>query len=199
MFGIWGWILRLAPMFPLFQSVYLLSWTLPFEGVILWVSSLSLNAVWESWDMIAMIEQMQGTQRKCFDKKWNCMPIQMCCFLCVAGELLHLIHHLLPPECCNLTPALPNLLSHASNASLPSVQHQALAAVAILSHLHAMLKRRPAPASLFLDRTLQGGGWGREESKAGKRSKLYTVLLIVYWNSLVSHSCACRVILWIAQ
>jgi len=101
----------------------------------------------------------------------------MCCFLCVAGELLHLIHNLLPPECCNLTPALPNLLSHASNASLPSVQHQALAAVAILSHLHAMLKRRPAPASLFLDRTLQGGGWGREEGKAGKRSKLYTVCL----------------------
>jgi hypothetical protein len=44
-----------------------------------------------------------------------------------------------------------------------------------------MLKRRPAPASLFLDRTLQGGGWGRDESKAGKRSKLYTV---VSWNSV---------------
>ncbi|XP_021912957.1 rapamycin-insensitive companion of mTOR isoform X2 [Zootermopsis nevadensis] len=102
-------------------------------------------------------------------------------FICVRasvllGELLHLIHNLLPPECCNLTPALPNLLSHASNASVPSVQHHALSAVAILSHLHGMLKRRPAPASLFLDRTLQGGGWGREESKAGKRSKLYTLV-----------------------
>uniref|UniRef100_A0A1B6C0I0 Rapamycin-insensitive companion of mTOR domain-containing protein n=1 Tax=Clastoptera arizonana TaxID=38151 RepID=A0A1B6C0I0_9HEMI len=29
------------------------------------------------------------------------------------GELLHLIHLLLPPECCHLTPALPNLLSYA--------------------------------------------------------------------------------------
>jgi hypothetical protein len=51
-----------------------------------------------------------------------------------------------------------------------------LAAVTILSQLHGMLKRRPAPASLFLDRTLQAGGWGREENKAGKRSKLYTVI-----------------------
>ncbi|XP_069677672.1 rapamycin-insensitive companion of mTOR isoform X2 [Periplaneta americana] len=92
------------------------------------------------------------------------------------GELLHLIHSLLPPECCNLTPALPNLLAHASNASAPSVQHQALAAVTILSQLHSMLKRRPAPASLFLDRTLQAGGWGREESKTGKRSKLHTLV-----------------------
>jgi rapamycin-insensitive companion of mTOR len=97
-------------------------------------------------------------------------------FFFFAGELLHLIHNLLPPECCNLTPALPNLLSHASNASAPSIQHQALAAVAILSHLHGMLKRRPAPSSLFLDRTLQGGGWGHEENKAGKRSKLYSVV-----------------------
>lgn len=99
-----------------------------------------------------------------------------CFFLLFAGELLHLIHNLLPPECCNLTPALPNLLSHASNASVPTAQHQALAAVTILSQLHGMLKRRPAPASLFLDRTLQAGGWGREENKAGKRSKLYTVV-----------------------
>ncbi|XP_046679270.1 rapamycin-insensitive companion of mTOR-like isoform X3 [Homalodisca vitripennis] len=29
------------------------------------------------------------------------------------GELLHLIHLLLPPECCHLTPSLPNLLSYA--------------------------------------------------------------------------------------
>lgn len=99
-------------------------------------------------------------------------------FFISPGELLHMIHNLLPPECCNLTPALPNLLSHASNASVPSVQHQALSAVAILSHLHTMLKRRPAPASLFLDRTLQAGGWGREESKAGKRSKVYTVVTL---------------------
>jgi len=147
---------------------------------------------------LPLLSRCKGHGQKHFDK-WNCVHIYMCCFLCVAGELLHLIHNLLPPECCSLTPALPNLLSHASNASLPSVQHQALAAVAILSHLHAMLKRRPAPASLFLDRTLQGGGWGREEGKAGKRSKLYTVCLTVFWNSLVSHSFGCEVMLQIEQ
>jgi hypothetical protein len=68
-----------------------------------------------------------------------------------------------------------------------------------LSHLHAMLKRRPAPASLFLDRTLQGGGWSREESKAGKRAKLYTVCLTVYWKGLVSHSLGCEIMLQIEQ
>lgn len=150
--------------------------------------------IWLPW-----LSRCKGHRQKHFDKKLNCVHIHMCCFLCVAGELLHLIHNLLPPECCNLSPALPNLLSHASNASLPSVQHQALAAVAVLSHLHAMLKRRPAPASLFLDRTLQGGGWGREEGKAGKRSKLYTVCLTVFWNSLVSHSFGCEIMLQIEQ
>ncbi|KAJ9598512.1 hypothetical protein L9F63_010802, partial [Diploptera punctata] len=85
------------------------------------------------------------------------------------GELLYLIHKLLPPECCNLTPALPNLLSYASDPSVPCTQNLALAAVAALARLHTMLKRRPAPASLFLDRTLQAGGW----SRVNKRSKLF--------------------------
>ena len=92
-------------------------------------------------------------------------------WLFVAGELLYLIHKLLPPECCNMTPALPNLLSYASDPSVPSTQNLALAAVAALARLHTMLKRRPAPASLFLDRTLQAGGW----SHTSKRSKLFMV------------------------
>ncbi|CAH0381377.1 unnamed protein product [Bemisia tabaci] len=40
------------------------------------------------------------------------------------GEILHLAHFLLPPECCNLSPALPNLISYAVRGhpviSLPS-------------------------------------------------------------------------------
>lgn len=72
------------------------------------------------------------------------------------GVLLHLAHSLLPPDVCDLTPPLPNLLEHASVG-----RHQALAAVAILGRMHAMMRRRPAPASLFLDRILQAGTWLR--------------------------------------
>ncbi|XP_012288713.1 rapamycin-insensitive companion of mTOR [Orussus abietinus] len=72
------------------------------------------------------------------------------------GALLHLAHSLLPSEVCDLTPPLPNLLEHASAG-----RHQALAAVAILGRIHAMMRRRPTPASLFLDRILRAGSWLR--------------------------------------
>lgn len=72
------------------------------------------------------------------------------------GALLHLAHSLLPSEVCDLTPPLPNLLEHASTG-----KHQALAAVAILERMHTMMRRRPAPASLFLDKILQAGTWLR--------------------------------------
>ncbi|XP_052751154.1 rapamycin-insensitive companion of mTOR [Galleria mellonella] len=66
------------------------------------------------------------------------------------GQLLHLIHLFLPPQLCNITPALPLLMAQAS-AGKP----QALAAVAALRRLHAMLEARPASSSLFLDHILQ--------------------------------------------
>ncbi|XP_076687227.1 rapamycin-insensitive companion of Tor [Andrena cerasifolii] len=72
------------------------------------------------------------------------------------GALLHLAHSLLPSEVCDLTPPLPNLLEHASAG-----KHQALAAVTILERMHTMMRRRPAPASLFLDKILQAGTWLR--------------------------------------
>nr|CAD7580287.1 unnamed protein product [Timema californicum] len=100
------------------------------------------------------------------------------------GELLQMIHVLLPPECCNITPPLPNLMVHASNAANLPAQHLALTAVAALSHLHHLLKRRPAPASLFLDQVLQAGGWlrpGVEQpvNSRGKheKAKLYQLIM----------------------
>ncbi|XP_038210519.1 rapamycin-insensitive companion of mTOR-like [Zerene cesonia] len=66
------------------------------------------------------------------------------------GQLLHLVHILLPPQICNITPALPALVSQAS-AGKP----QALAAVAALQRLHSMLEARPASNSLFLDHIIQ--------------------------------------------
>ncbi|XP_052738397.1 rapamycin-insensitive companion of mTOR [Bicyclus anynana] len=66
------------------------------------------------------------------------------------GQLLHLIHLFLPPQICNLSPALPSLISQAS-AGKP----QALAAVAALRRLHSMFESRPASNSLFLDHILQ--------------------------------------------
>lgn len=66
------------------------------------------------------------------------------------GQLLHLIHILLPPQICNITPALPSLVAQAS-AGKP----QALAAVAALKRLHTMLEARPATNSLFLDNIVQ--------------------------------------------
>lgn len=70
------------------------------------------------------------------------------------GELLHLMHVLLPPECCDVSPALPGLLARAPHHQ---GHHQALAAVTALNQLHALLKRRPASSSLFLDHILRAG------------------------------------------
>lgn len=81
------------------------------------------------------------------------------------GALLHLAHSLLPSEVCDLTPPLPNLLQHASAG-----KHQALAAVTILERMHTMMRRRPTPASLFLDRILQGGTWLRPTLPRRQRS-----------------------------
>ncbi|KAK1119626.1 hypothetical protein K0M31_013046 [Melipona bicolor] len=81
------------------------------------------------------------------------------------GALLHLAHSLLPSEVCDLTPPLPNLLEHASAG-----KHQALAAVAILERMHTMMRRRPAPASLFLDKILQAGTWLRPTLPRRKRT-----------------------------
>lgn len=56
------------------------------------------------------------------------------CFFCVIffpGELLRLTHILLPPECCNITPALPNLLEYATTNS-----PQALTAISALQQQH---------------------------------------------------------------
>lgn len=72
------------------------------------------------------------------------------------GALLHFAHTLLPPEVCDLAPSLPNLLEHASAG-----KHQALTAVAILERIHTMMRRKPNPASLFLDRILQASTWLR--------------------------------------
>lgn len=66
------------------------------------------------------------------------------------GQLLHLIHLLLPPETCNISPPLPSLLSRAS-----ATHPQALAAVAALQNLNSLLKSRPASNSLFLDHVIQ--------------------------------------------
>lgn len=66
------------------------------------------------------------------------------------GQLLHLIHILLPPQICSITPALPSLVAQASIG-----KPQALAAVAALKRLHTMLAARPATNSLFLDHIVQ--------------------------------------------
>ncbi|GLH11487.1 Rapamycin-insensitive companion of mTOR [Gryllus bimaculatus] len=83
------------------------------------------------------------------------------------GELLHLVHVLLPPECCNLTPPLPTLLAKAANPDDPAAQNQALAAIAALARLQTILKKQPAPASLFLDQLLQRGAWGVRSRSGG--------------------------------
>ncbi|XP_043466868.1 rapamycin-insensitive companion of mTOR [Leptopilina heterotoma] len=123
-------------------------------------------------------------------------------FICVRaaillGGLLHLSHSLLPPEVCDLTPPLPNLVIHASRG-----KHQALAAVTILGRMHSMMRERPSPTSLFLDRMIQGGNWlrstipktdipvtpknwlRRETSSAAllKKSQVLTTRDVLAWN-----------------
>lgn len=67
-------------------------------------------------------------------------------------------------QVCDLTPPLPNLLEHASAG-----RHQALAAIAILGRMHSMMRRRPTPASLFMERLLQAGAWLRPSLPRGLR------------------------------
>ncbi|KRT79746.1 hypothetical protein AMK59_7830, partial [Oryctes borbonicus] len=76
------------------------------------------------------------------------------------GELLRLIQILLPPECCNISPALPNLLEYAV-----SNKPQALRAITALQQLHKLLKRRPASYSLYLDHILQSGNFIKASNK----------------------------------
>lgn len=66
------------------------------------------------------------------------------------GQLLHLIHLLLPPQICSITPAVPSLLSQAAVG-----KPQALAAIAALQRLNSMLEARPASNSLFLDHIMK--------------------------------------------
>lgn len=82
------------------------------------------------------------------------------------GELLHMIHMLLPPECCDITPALPNLLAYSTTN-----KYQALAAVTALHQLHSLLKQRPASSSLYLDHILQSGRLLRTTTSTGERIK----------------------------
>lgn len=68
------------------------------------------------------------------------------------GKLLQLMHTLLPADICNNSPALPKLITKATEGN-----HQARAAVAGLQSFHHMLKNRPASCSLFLDNIIQSG------------------------------------------
>lgn len=68
------------------------------------------------------------------------------------GKILHLMHTLLPADICGTSPALPTLISKATEGN-----HQARAAVSALQSFQQMLKNRPASCSLFLDNVIQSG------------------------------------------
>lgn len=61
---------------------------------------------------------------------------------------------------------MPTLLEHASIG-----RRQALAAVAILSRMHSLMRRRLLPISLFMDRLLQSGTWLKPSYARGPRSR----------------------------
>ncbi|KAI8428632.1 hypothetical protein MSG28_007368 [Choristoneura fumiferana] len=86
----------------------------------------------------------------------------------LVGQLLHLIHLLLPPQVCNVTPALPLLMSQAASG-----RPQALAAVAALRRLLAIHEARPATHSLFLDHIIQycGGTYRQRAEDSAKTRK----------------------------
>lgn len=116
------------------------------------------------------------------------------------GQLLHMMHLLLPPDCCNITPPLPSLMWYAVGAS-PSAtplslssaaketyhkilaslqpalnvtkanQQQAQASVAAMNQLHRLLKRRPAPASLFLAQILNSSSRFHSEARKATREE----------------------------
>lgn len=62
------------------------------------------------------------------------------------------MHTLLPADICNNSPALPTLITKATEGN-----YQARAAIVALQGFHQMLKNRPASCSLFLDNIIQSG------------------------------------------
>ncbi|XP_049532058.1 rapamycin-insensitive companion of mTOR [Anopheles darlingi] len=70
------------------------------------------------------------------------------------AKITHQLHHLLPAEICDHTPAaaLPMLVAHAIDGN-----HQARAAISALQQLHVMLQNRPASCSFYLDCIIQRG------------------------------------------
>lgn len=68
------------------------------------------------------------------------------------GKLIHLMHTHLPADICSASPALPTLISHATQGN----QH-ASAAISALQCYQKMLRNRPASSSLFLDSIIQEG------------------------------------------
>ncbi|KAH8404427.1 hypothetical protein KR222_010690, partial [Zaprionus bogoriensis] len=68
------------------------------------------------------------------------------------GKIVQLMHTHLPADICSTSPALPTLISHATQGN-----QQANAAVAALQNYQKMLRQRPASCSLFLDSIIQCG------------------------------------------
>ncbi|XP_017477369.1 PREDICTED: uncharacterized protein LOC108367295, partial [Rhagoletis zephyria] len=68
------------------------------------------------------------------------------------GKILHLMHTHLPADICSTSPALPTLISHATQGN-----QNATAAISALQNYQKMLRNRPASCSLFLDSIIQGG------------------------------------------
>ncbi|KAH8386683.1 hypothetical protein KR093_001958, partial [Drosophila rubida] len=68
------------------------------------------------------------------------------------AKIVQLMHTHLPADICSTSPALPTLVSHATQGN-----QQANAAVAALQNYQNMLRQRPASCSLFLDGIIQGG------------------------------------------
>ncbi|XP_028898249.2 rapamycin-insensitive companion of mTOR isoform X2 [Zeugodacus cucurbitae] len=70
----------------------------------------------------------------------------------LVGKILHLMHTHLPADICSTSPALPTLISHATQGN-----QNATAAISALQNYQKMLRNRPASCSLFLDSIIQGG------------------------------------------
>ncbi|XP_067642123.1 rapamycin-insensitive companion of mTOR isoform X3 [Eurosta solidaginis] len=68
------------------------------------------------------------------------------------GKIMHLMHTHLPADVCSTSPALPTLISHATQGNL-----NATAAISALQNYQKMLRNRPVSCSLFLDGIIQGG------------------------------------------
>ncbi|KAM7347580.1 rapamycin-insensitive companion of Tor isoform 2-T10 [Cochliomyia hominivorax] len=68
------------------------------------------------------------------------------------GKILHLMHTHLPADISSSSPALPTLISHATQGN-----QRASAAISALQSYQKMLRNRPASSSLFLDNIIQEG------------------------------------------